>query len=288
METDKREMLERVTARLAGVRGVRAVVLGGSYARGMQRPGSDLDVGIFYIEAEPFAIDDIRAVAAEISARGVPDVTGFYGWGAWVNGGAWVHTAAGKVDFLYRNLEQVRRVVAQAEAGTTELDYLQQPAFGYFSTGYLAELAIARPLFDPLGEVAALQARVAVYPPKLKERLTASALWLAEFTLIHAEGYARSGDAFTTAGALARAGFLTILALFAINEVYYLSDKSALREIAAFAKAPAGYGARLGAALGAVGSTPETLLAAVEQVRGLWGETVALTGGTYRPAFQMG
>jgi hypothetical protein len=38
----------------------------------------------------------------------MPVVTGTYEWGPWVNGGAWIQTSAGKVDFLYKNLDQVR------------------------------------------------------------------------------------------------------------------------------------------------------------------------------------
>ena len=37
-------------------------------------------------------------------------VTGMDEWGPWVNGGAWIQTPVGKVDFLYRNLDQVQAV----------------------------------------------------------------------------------------------------------------------------------------------------------------------------------
>jgi hypothetical protein len=30
-----------------------------------------------------------------------PIVTNFYEWGPWVNGGAWIHSSVGKVNFLY-------------------------------------------------------------------------------------------------------------------------------------------------------------------------------------------
>src|SRR5512143_361623 len=108
---EKQALLNTLTARLAGMSGVEAVALGGSYARGTQRPGSDLDVAIYYTENKPFLIKDIQVVANEISIQGPPQVTDFFGWGAWVNGGAWIQTAAGKVDFLYRSLEQVQRTI---------------------------------------------------------------------------------------------------------------------------------------------------------------------------------
>ena len=42
--SEKRELLERLIAQLASVPGVKSLVLGGSYARGAQRPDLDLDI----------------------------------------------------------------------------------------------------------------------------------------------------------------------------------------------------------------------------------------------------
>ncbi len=196
-------------------------------------------------------------------------------------------TPTGKVDFIYRNIQQVDRVIARAEQGSLEHDFFQQPAYGFASPIYLAETQICLPLYDPQGIIAALKARVAVYPPLLKEKSTASLLWLAEFTLIHAQKFAGAGDIFNTAGALTRAAYLLGLALFALNETYYLTDKTALREIAAFRLAPLDYGPRVSAILARPGETPAALSESVRSMRELWSEVVALTGGAYRPAFQL-
>ena len=56
-------------------------------------------------------------MATQFSARTPPVVTDFYEWGPWVNGGAWIHTTMGKVDFLYRNLEQGERTIQDAWQG---------------------------------------------------------------------------------------------------------------------------------------------------------------------------
>ena len=56
----KQKLLGEITGRLSQVPGMVAVVLGGSYARGTQHRGSDLDLGLYYAEAEPFSITDIR------------------------------------------------------------------------------------------------------------------------------------------------------------------------------------------------------------------------------------
>lgn len=284
---EKEALLAKITARLSAVEGVQAVVLGGSYARGTACPSSDLDVALYYHPDAPFRIEDIRQVAAEISAQGVPDVTDFYGWGAWVNGGAWIHTAVCKVDFLYRNIAQVQQAIDDARRGVVHHDFNQQPAYGFYSVIYLAETRVCQPRYDPHGVIARLKEQVMVYPPLLKEKYAASCLWLAEFSLIHAADFAARGDVYATAGTLARTATNLTQALFALNETYFMTDKTAMQEIAAFPLCPADYPTRLNRILAHVGQTPEQLGESVRKLHALWCEVVALTGGAYRPAFRL-
>src|SRR5215471_6123233 len=127
LPADKRACLSAAVELLATVRGVVAVVLGGSYARGTAHLGSDLDIGIYYSDAAPFSIAAIAAIAGQLAVGAAPVVTGFYEWGPWVNGGAWIQTAAGKVDFLYRSVEHVERTIREAEDGICHHHYGQQP-----------------------------------------------------------------------------------------------------------------------------------------------------------------
>ena len=283
----KQPLINQILALLTPIAGVQALVLGGSHARGAARPDSDLDIGIYYAEAEPFAIAEIQRAAAQLSGDPQQAVTGFYGWGAWVNGGGWLHTPQGKVDLIYRSLEQVERTIAEACQGRTQHDYDQQPAYGFYSVTYLAETAICLPLYDPHGHIARLKAQVASYPPQLKAKTVASALWLAEFSLINAEGFAAAGNVYALAGTLTRAASFMTQALYALNETYFLSDKAAPAELAGFVLLPPGYMEDLAAVLGHPGVTPAEMQAAVRALRGLWAGVVALTGGTYTPAFRL-
>jgi predicted nucleotidyltransferase len=174
---EKRLLLERLVDSLSKISHIAAVVLGGSYASGMQHSASDLDIGLYYFEAEPFSIDEINRIANDISSLGsLPTVTGFYEWGAWVNGGAWIHTPQGKVDFLYRNLDQIQRTIAEAQQGISQHDYDQQPTYGFYSVIYLAETQICISLYDPERWIAKLKRQVETYPPKLKQKVIADSL----------------------------------------------------------------------------------------------------------------
>ena len=117
LSLEQRELVLSLAERLGGIRGVRAVVLGGSHARGRAQPGSDIDLGLLYSETAPFSIQSVRDLAEAVNDTAGPVVSEFYGWGQWVNGGAWLTIGGQRVDFIYRNLEHLERVIAEAEAG---------------------------------------------------------------------------------------------------------------------------------------------------------------------------
>jgi predicted nucleotidyltransferase len=139
MPTEKLRMLNQAADALRTVPNIVAIVLGGSYASGLAQSSSDLDIGLYYREASPFSIGHVRSVTENISTSGsVPIVTGLYEWGPWVNGGAWIKTSAGKLDLIYRNLDQVQAVIDEGQRGVWRHDYDQQPPYGFRSVVYFA------------------------------------------------------------------------------------------------------------------------------------------------------
>ena len=285
LSPEQRALVDSLAGRLGEIPGVAAVVLGGSYARGFAGPGSDIDLGVFYSEAAPFDVAAVRALAARVNDTPDPVVTGFYVWGPWVNGGAWLTIGGQRVDFLYRSLEHEERVIADANAGRFELHWGQQAPFGFFGPTYLGELAICRPLVDPQGRVAALKRAVAVYPEALRRAVVQFYLRQAEFSLeSFAPKYAARGSVLGTAGCLTRLAHQLVLVLFALNRRWLLSDKTALAEIAGFELAPADFAPRVAAALSRLGPTPAELDAAVEAFDALVAETICLCEGLYARA----
>jgi predicted nucleotidyltransferase len=283
----KSELLRVVLDELKPVPGVAAVVLGGSYACGTQREDSDLDVAIYYEPETPFAVGEIRRIAAAVSRENDPLVTDFYGWGAWVNGGAWIHSDAGRLDLLYRNLHQVRQTIDEARRGIVHHDYYQQPVYGFYSVIYLAETAACIPLYDPMGRIADLKRKVAKYPSPLRQRIVADSLWIAEFTLNHARLFAAREDTYNTVGCLTRVAGALTQALFALNEVYFMTDKNAMGMIANFKVAPTSYVEQMRALLARPGETALELRRTVTECEAAWAGVVKLAGELYQPKFRL-
>jgi hypothetical protein len=274
--------------RLGAIRGVQAVALGGSHARGRARPESDIDLYLYYTAAAPFAIPSVRELAEAVNDTTGPVVTDFYGWGPWVNGGAWLSIGGQRVDFVYRNLEQLEQVIADAQAGRYVLDYAQQPPFGFFSVAYLGEAAAYLPLFDPDARLAGLKRRVADYPEALRRALVQNYLFAAELGLMAlAPKFARRSGAYGTAACLARAVHELLLVHFALNRRYLMDDKTALAEVAEFERAPRDFGPRVQRMMAHLGESPTELAAAVEGIAQLFRETIALADGLYQPRFTL-
>ena len=282
---EKARLLEEIASALAKVANVEAVALGGSHARGTHGPDSDLDIGIYYREATPFRIADIRDIARSFSASGSPTVTELYDWGPFVNGGAWIDNAVCKIDFLYRNLDQLERIVAAARRGEWTHSFDQHPPFGFRSVTTLGEIHIGKSLRDPKNVLTSLKARVAIYPPALKACVVQDTLWLAEFSFRLARDFAKTGDVPNTVASMTRIYHYLVHALFALNETYFLNDKRVLEEIEHFAKKPPDFGARVSVVLAAPGGNAEKLGASLERLKTLFAETVGLADGAYAPKF---
>jgi hypothetical protein len=269
--------------RLIAIEGVAAVALGGSHARGRARPGSDIDLGLLYAEAQPIDVGAVRALATELDSGGpapgggeTPVVSELWEWGRWVNGGAWLHIEGTRVDWIYRAFEQVERTLEAALEGRHEVDYAQQPPFGYPAVTCLGEVAVCLPLLDPTGRLAALKGRVVRYPEPLRQTLIESNLRGMSFGLGFARKLAARGEVPGAVGCLARFANQLYQALFALERRYFVNDKTALEEIAEFDRTPRDFAARISAILAHPGATAEELGQSIDAIEALWGETAAL------------
>ncbi|WP_123463970.1 nucleotidyltransferase domain-containing protein [Streptomyces sp. NBC_01383] len=249
---------------LGAVPGIRAVVLGGSRARGTHRPDSDWDLGLYYRGVPDLAA--LTALAREVQGSPV-EVAGPGGWGPWVNGGAWLRVDGTPVDWILRDLDRVEAVWSDCRQGRYEVGVQPGHPLGFWSPAYPGEVALGRVLADTQGDVTELQAETRDYPEPLRKAL-ADAAWEAEFSVASARKSAPSGDRLHVSLCLSRAFGILAQSLHAHHRTWCLNEKGALAAAAALPDTPEGFADRAGEALrGLDAAAVETAAEVVSEVR---------------------
>jgi hypothetical protein len=231
----KEAIVERLSDALRPVRGLSALVLGGSRARGIARSSSDYDLGLYYETAAPLQVDDIRtAIASLVDDPTQSTVTAVGEWGRWINGGAWLSISNQKVDLLYRDLAQVRAVIIECQAGQISMNYQPGHPHGFCSAIWMGEVATCKPVRDEAGIIAELKTRAWPFPNQLRRALILRFHWEVIFSIENAEIAVRRDEQTHIAGCAYRALCFTAQVLFAVNRQYLINEKGAIAEAAAF------------------------------------------------------
>jgi predicted nucleotidyltransferase len=222
-------LIETIVERVKRVDGVRAIVLGGSRARGTHTPRSDVDLGIYYHPDQPLDLKALDEVAAELDDRHEPGLlTPIGGWGPWINGGGWLTIQAQPVDFLYRDLSRVAACIEACRAGQVEIVYQPGHPHGFLSSIYMAEVALCQLLWEADGQISALKKRTHPYPESLKEALLQKLAWEMDFSLMIARKGIERADVAYVAGCCFRCVACLLQVVFALNEQYWLNEKGAV------------------------------------------------------------
>jgi Nucleotidyltransferase domain len=226
-------ILQRIVPVLAEVPGVAAIALGGSRARGTATQTSDYDIGLYFSAARPLDTDHLlQAARAVIDKPDAAQVTAIGGWGPWIVGGGWLTIDGNKVDLLYRNLDDVGRVIDACRAGEVTMHYQPGHPHGFCSAIWMGEVALCRPLHDPDGRLAALMAATSPCPSALRDALIRKFDWEILFAIENGELAAARAEQTHVAGCVYRALACTAQVLFALNERYLINEKGALQEAA--------------------------------------------------------
>ncbi len=209
--------LSHVADRLAALRTVEAVALGGSRAQGTDGPDSDWDLAVYYRGS--FDPAELRAIGwqGEASELG--------GWGGGVfNGGAWLTIDGRRVDVHYRDLDVVEHELAEAEAGRFHIEPLMFHLAGIPSYIVVAELAVNRVLRGHAP-------RPDGYPRELR-RSAPEQWWGRASAVLHyaQHGNAPRGGHTEVAGALAVAATQTAHAVLAARGEWVTNEKRLLEQ----------------------------------------------------------
>jgi len=272
-EDEVDQILTRVVTRVSKIEGVRAIVLGGSRARGTADERSDIDLGIYYDGKHPFSISALGAAAKELDDRRADGlVTSFGDWGPAVNGGGWLEIQGHHVDFLYREIGAVRNAIEDCVAGRPRSIYQLGHPLGFHIQIYAGEIHVCRPLFDPANVIAQLKSEVREYPEKFGIAAVTKHLFDAEFEISIAAKPAERADVMYVAGCLFRAAGFMMLVLYALNRKFFLNEKGALAESRGFAIKPPRFHDTVASVLGSVGTTSAQLAASVVNFQSLAAE----------------
>jgi len=254
------ERLAELAARVAVVPGVIGVVLGGSRAREAHIPDSDTDVGLYY--RRPLDVDTLDRLAKSLAGPSAV-VTAPGGWGPWVDGGGWLKVDGNAVDWIYRDLDRVQSVWADAEHGRYSFHQQTGHPLGFPDHAYAGELALGRILMDSTGELAELQDRMRVYPPALAEALV-SGLWEADFLVAVARKAISRGDSAYIAGCLFRLVGVCAHALHGAARQWLINEKGAVAAAAALPGAPERFRERVDETFAGMDRDPMRLSAAID------------------------
>ncbi len=265
---DNKTLLEEIIAELQRVEGVRAVVLGGSRARGVHTPKSDIDLGIYYHPSQPLDLESMNRVATRFDdghRAGILTPPG--GWGPWINGGGWLTVQTIPVDFLYRDLQKVSDVIEACCQGQVEIAYQPGHPFGFLNSIYMGEVALCQILWESeQGEVSALKARTSPYPAALKQALVDKFAWEIGFSLDTGRKAAARGDVTYAAGCCFRAANCLLQVLFAINETYWMNEKGAVVLAETFRLRPQQFRSRVESAFATLSTERQSIEAALSSL----------------------
>ena len=257
-------LIQKIVQDVKQVEGVKAIVLGGSRARGTQTSSSDVDLGIYYHPDSPLNLAALSEVATQLDDQHRADVITAIGeWGPWINGGGWLKIQSHPVDFLYRDLEKVTGIIADCLHGKVEIFYQPGHPLGFVSSMYLAEVAVCQPLWDADGSISELKSKIDPYPDALQMGLIQRFAWEINFSLEIAEKSIKRSDVTYAAGCCFRSVMCMLQVLFAVNKMHWLNEKGAVALAETFARKPESFQSRVNETFDILGANPQSIQAAI-------------------------
>ncbi|HPJ02867.1 MAG TPA: nucleotidyltransferase domain-containing protein [Candidatus Limiplasma sp.] len=171
----------KVICAFRDIRGIDAIVLGGSRVTGTAGPQSDLDIGLYYNHTS-LDIESLKQKAAMLDDERRDHVLTNPGeWGPWINGGGWLRINGLSVDILYRSSSRVAEVIDSCMHGTIDIDYQCGHPFGFVSSIYLGEVAYCQILHSNSSIVSDLKAKLVHFPETYQKAAIEKFLWNARF-----------------------------------------------------------------------------------------------------------
>lgn len=238
------KLLTRLTTTLKDVKGIRAIVLGGSRATGTHRPDSDIDIGLYY--TEKLDIERLNQMAKELDDDHRDALMTQPGeWGQGVNGGGWLIVDGYHVDLLYREMGAVDKAIKDCRSGIIEIFYQTGHPHGFLNLMYMGEVHICQPLWTADEELQRWKQLTDPYPEAVRQAVLGRFGFEMSFSHMFMANEAAKEDLSYMAGHAYRAVACLNQYLFALNGQYCLNEKNAVPRIDGFSLKPLNYKQRI-------------------------------------------
>lgn len=267
------DRIQAMADSLVRVPGLRAVVVGGSRAKGTHHGGSDVDLGLYY-DRNSLDIEGLRRVAGLFADDGPVNVAGPGSWGPWVDAGGWLSVDGTAVDWILRDLDRVAEQCRRAVRG--EFAFHAQPGhpLGFWDVSYAGELATCLRLADPDRLLAPLRPALTPYPPALRTAMIGN-LWQAEFLVDSARKGIPKLDVGYVALCCSSALMLCAHAWHASAGSWVTNEKGAIVDVQRLPVESHDFTPRAADALSRLGTDTEQLVGVVDAVNEIVTDTKA-------------
>lgn len=235
------DIIENIVDSLKDVKGLEAIVLGGSRARGTQSSDSDIDIGLYY-DKKTIDLSLLEKRVQKLDQEHRENLLARPGeWGKWVDGGCWLIIDNLPVDFILRDVNRVQKAIKECRAGIVTPHYQTGHPHAYLNVMYMGELAVSKLLWNRDDKIYKLKSIAEEYPPKLKKEIIHFFSFEAGFSLMLAEKNVTRDDAYYVVAHLVRSVSALNQVIFALNEQYCINEKKAVKMIDAFNVRPDSY-----------------------------------------------
>ncbi|MCR1949830.1 MULTISPECIES: nucleotidyltransferase domain-containing protein [unclassified Clostridium] len=268
------KILNNITTELKNIPGVVGVVLGGSRARGTNHQDSDIDIGIYYDESERFNVNEIDKIATKLDDEHRKNLVSSLGeWGPWVNAGGWLIIQGYHVDFIFRDINRVSKVINDCLNGKISSNYQTGHPHAYLNAMYMGEVAICKVLDDPKNKISELKAKTIPYPENLKNAIIGCYMFEASFSLMFTKSNIDKDDISYVCGHCFRSISSLNQVLFALNNEYCINEKKAVKMIDTFKIKPVDYKKRIDEVITLLSSNENNTRRGLEILEDLVNET---------------
>lgn len=220
-------------AALAGIKGIDAIVLGGSKSRGEDDIHSDTDIGLYYqSEIDWLEVENVLRVLMDETHLHEKVLYLPGEWGPWVNGGAWLKVDGEPVDIILRETKRTEAVIEACLNGEITVEHQTGHPFGFVNTIYAAEVHEANILWEsenlPITNLKEKLFVDGMLPEKTKQAIIERFLFEATFIMESIRKSAKRDDVHYTLGCFFRVVGCWNHILYALNNRYMMNEKKSL------------------------------------------------------------